>query len=396
MLLVNIITKNILYLVIMISRTLSAKLPHTFFRGKALILLGPRQVGKTTLIRHLLLKEAHLFLNGDDPAIRNLLSGVSESRLKTIIGRYHFVYIDEAQRIPDIGLTLKLITDRFKAVQLLVSGSSALEINLTTQEPLTGRKIEYRLFPLSWEELESSLGYLEAEQQLEERLVFGMYPEVVTKRDNAREVLQELCTSYLYKDVLAISGIRKPEILEKLLRALALQLGQEVSYNELSGLIGIDKNTVARYIELLEKTFIVFRLNSFSRNLRNEIRENRKIYFYDNGIRNAIIQNLNPLSLRNDKGALWENFLVTERMKYREYHRLPANRFFWRTIQQQEIDLIEETGGQLYAFEFAWNHNGRKRIPKSFLEHYSAEGRIIDRSNFREFVMPGAIEQTAP
>ncbi len=380
----------------MISRTLAAKLPDTFFRGKALILLGPRQVGKTTLIRHLLRQEAHLFLNGDDPAIRNLLTGVSESRLKTIIGRHRFIYIDEAQRIPEIGLTLKLITDQFKAIQLLVSGSSALEINQTTQEPLTGRKIEYRLFPLSWEELESSLGYLEAEQQLEERLVFGMYPEVVTKRDNAREVLQELCTSYLYKDVLAISGIRKPEILEKLLRALALQLGQEVSYNELSGLIGIDKNTVARYIELLEKTFIVFRLNSFSRNLRNEIRENRKIYFYDNGIRNAIIQNLNPLSLRNDKGALWENFLVTERMKYREYHRLPANRFFWRTIQQQEIDLIEETGGQLFAYEFAWNHNGRKRLPKSFLENYSAEGRIIDRSNFREFVMPGAIEQTAP
>jgi hypothetical protein len=374
----------------MITRTLSSQLRDRFFGSKALILLGPRQVGKTTLLKELLRKEDHLFLNGDDPAIRNLLAGAGLSRLQTIIGRHRIVFIDEAQRIPEIGITLKLITDQLPGVQVLVSGSSALELNQTTQEPLTGLKIEYRLYPISWEELETKIGFVDAEQQLEERLVFGMYPEVVSRRDNARETLRELCSSYLYKDVLAISGIRKPEILEKLLRALALQLGQEVSYNELAGLIGVDKNTVARYIELLEKTFIVFRLNSYSRNLRNEIRGNRKIYFYDNGIRNAIIENLNPLSLRNDKGALWENFLINERMKYAAYHGLYANRYFWRTVQQQEIDLVEETGGRLFAYEFTWNHSGRKRIPKSFLEHYSAEGRIIDRSNFREFVMPGA------
>jgi len=373
----------------MIKRTLFERIKNNFYKGKAIILLGPRQVGKTTLIQELLEEKEHLFLNGDDPAIRAMLENVSTSNLKLIIGNHRIVYIDEVQRILGIGITLKLITDQFKHVQLIVTGSSSLEINNETQEPLTGRKFEYRLFPISWEEFEGNLGYIEAMHQLDERLVYGMYPDVINNRSDARDVLQQLATSYLYKDVLSLIGIRKPQILEKLLKALALQLGSEVSYNELSNLLEIDKATVAKYIDILEKSFIVFQLNSFSRNQRNEIKNNRKIYFYDNGIRNMIINNLNPIGLRTDKGALWENFLISERIKVQAYHSLYANNYFWRTTQKQEIDFIEESNGKINAYEFKWKNNSRNKIPKAFLENYSAIGKLIDRDNFRTFIING-------
>jgi len=384
---VVIITKNYIYLVIMIKRTLFDSIEKKFFKGKAIILLGPRQVGKTTLIQELLFGKPHLFLNGDDPEIRGMLEGIGTSKLQAIIGNNDIVYIDEAQRISDIGITLKLITDQFKHVQLLVSGSSALELNNHTQEPLTGRKFEYHLYPIGWEELEGKFGFIESMSQLEERLIFGMYPDVINHRHDARQVLQDLTTSYLYKDVLSVIGIRKPQLLEKLLKALALQLGAEVSYNELSNLLEIDKGTVIKYIDILEKSFIVFQLNSFSRNQRNEIKNNRKIYFYDNGIRNMIINNLNSFDLRNDKGALWENFLISERIKLQSYHQLYTNNYFWRTVQKQEIDFVEESGGQINAFEFKWNAAGRNKIPASFLAHYSAQGMVVDKENFRDFIM---------
>lgn len=349
-------------------------------------MLGPRQVGKTTLIQELLKGRNHLFLNGDDLSVRGMLEDADTSRLARIIGSHDIVFVDEAQRIPGIGITLKLITDQMKGVQLLVSGSSALELNDKTQEPMTGRKFEYLLYPVSWDEFEGHVGHLAAEQQLEERLVYGMYPDVINNRPEAGEVLRQLSASYLFKDVLSLSGIRKPQLLEKLLKALALQLGSEVSYNELSNLLEIDKATVARYIDVLEKSFIVFQLNSFSRNQRNEIKNNRKIYFYDNGIRNVVISNLNPVALRNDIGALWENFLITERMKHRAYRGIHANSYFWRTVQRQEIDYVEESGGMIKAYEFKWRRGGRVRIPRSFLEAYDAEGAFIDRENFREFV----------
>ncbi len=371
----------------MITRIISDTIRDRFFSGKAMILLGPRQVGKTTLIQHLLQDKDHLFLNGDDPFVRATLESAGTTQLQSIIGRHNIVYIDEAQRIPNIGLTLKLITDQFRHVQLLVSGSSALEINDQTQEPLTGRKFEYQLYPISWEEFESHVGYMTAEQQLEERLIYGMYPDVITRRMDAVEVLKQLTSSYLYKDVLSLTGIKKPQVLEKLLTALALQLGSEVSLNELGRLVDIDKATVARYIDLLEKAFIIFQLNSFSRNQRNEIKQNRKIYFYDNGIRNMIINNLNPPDLRTDKGALWENFLVSERIKFKSYHRIHSNQYFWRTVQQQEIDFVEESNGEINAFEFKWKSGGRVKIPKSFLDHYKAKGKVIDRNCFREFIM---------
>jgi len=379
--------ENYIFLGNMIKRTLYEPIKNNFFKGKAIILLGPRQVGKTTLIQELLEEREHLFLNGDDPAIRAMLEEVSTSNLKLIIGDHHIVYIDEVQRILGIGITLKLITDQFKQVQLIVTGSSSLEINNETQEPLTGRKFEYRLYPISWEELEGNVGYIEAMHQLDERLIYGMYPDVINNRSDARNVLQQLATSYLYKDVLSLIGIRKPQILEKLLKALALQLGSEVSYNELSNLLEIDKATVAKYIDILEKSFIIFQLNSFSRNQRNEIKNNRKIYFYDNGIRNMIINNLNPIDMRTDKGALWENFLISERIKIQAYHNIYANNYFWRTIQKQEIDFIEESNGVINAYEFKWKSSGRNKIPKAFVENYMAIGKVIDKENFREFVV---------
>jgi predicted AAA+ superfamily ATPase len=370
----------------MIQRTIKEQIKNRFFKGKAIILLGPRQVGKTTLVQELLKENKYLFLNGDDPAIRGMLSKVSTSQLQMIIGNHQIVFIDEAQRIEEIGITLKLITDQFINVQLLVSGSSSLDINNKTQESLTGRKFEFQLFPVSWQEFEQHVGFTEAEQQLEERLVYGMYPEVINNRQDAKNVLRELATSYLYKDVLLLTGIRKPELLEKLLRALALQIGSEVSYNELSNLLEIDKATVAKYIYILEKSFIVFQLNSFSRNQRNEIKNNRKIYFYDTGIRNMLINNLNPVELRTDKGALWENFLIAERIKLQSYHTRFTNNYFWRTVQKQEIDFIEEADGRIAAFEFKWRSSGRTRIPKSFLEKYNATGYEITKENFREFI----------
>lgn len=370
----------------MIKRTLSETILASFNKGKAIVVLGPRQVGKTTLIQECLADKEYLFLNGDDPVVHDALHKAGESKLRALIGRHSIVFIDEAQRIKDVGLIAKIITDQFKDVQLLISGSSALDLNQSTQEPLTGRKMEYPMFPISWEEFEDHVGVLEGMAQLEERIIFGMYPDVINHRSDARDVLNQLTSSYLYKDVLSRSGIQKPELLDRLLKALALQVGHEVSYNELAGLLEIDKATVSKYIDLLEKTFIVFRLTSFSRNLRNEIKHNRKIYFYDNGIRNAIIQNLNRLDVRVDKGALWENFLISERMKMRSYHKLYANSYFWRTVQKQEIDLIEERDGQLHAFEFKWNRRGKDKLPSSFISEYGAIGQVIDTDHFREFV----------
>ena len=374
----------------MIERELLATLNGKFNKGKAIVLLGPRQVGKTTLINTCLEGKDFLFLNGDDPEIRDLLENAGVSKLRSIIGKNIIVFIDEAQRIKDIGLIAKMIIDQFKEVQLFISGSSALEINQTTQEPLTGRKFEYQLFPISWEEFENHVGYLEASSQLEERLIYGMYPDVINNRSEAGEILKQLSSSYLYKDVLSITGIKKPELLDKLLKALALQIGSEVSYNELANLLQIDKATVSKYIDLLEKAFIVFRLNSFSRNQRNEIKNNRKIYFYDNGIRNMIINNLNNLDLRTDKGALWENFLIAERFKLQQYNQLYSNNFFWRTVQKQEIDFVEESNGKVTAYEFKWKNNGKAKIPVSFLNQYEASGQIIDKENFREFVRKNA------
>jgi predicted AAA+ superfamily ATPase len=370
----------------MIKRIIEAKIAQRLDKGKAILIIGPRQVGKTTLINSILENRPHLFLDGDDSTVRNLLTNPNTEQLKSIIGNHNILFIDEAQRIENIGLTLKIITDQFKNTQLLVSGSSAFELNNQTSEPLTGRKWEYKLYPISWQELEGSMGYVKSEQQLELRILYGMYPDVINNPGDEIEVLKQLTNSYLYKDILAFSGIRKPQVLEKLLLALALQLCSEVSYNELAQLVGVDKNTVANYIDVLEKAYVIFRLSSFSRNLRNEIKTNQKIYFYDTGVRNAIIGNFNLLDSRSDKGALWENFLIAERIKRLSYDSSLAKSYFWRTKQQQEIDYVEEVSGRITGYEFKWSEKAKAKLPKSFMESYNATIEIIHRNNFREFV----------
>jgi predicted AAA+ superfamily ATPase len=293
--------------------------------------------------------------------------------------------VDEAQRIPGIGLTLKIITDQFKQVQLLVSGSSSFDLGNELNEPLTGRKWEYELFPVCWEEYENYVGHIKSEQQLESRLLFGFYPEVINNQGNEKDTLKNLLSSYLYRDILAFSELRRPEVLDKLLQALALQAGNEVNYNELSQIVGINKITVQKYIEILEKGYIIFRLHSFSRNLRNEIKQSRKIYFYDNGILNMIIGNFNPLELRSDKGALWENFLISERKKQNITKGTFARMYFWRTRQQQEIDYIEEKNGAVTCYEIKWN-TSKIKFPGIFTETYKADNFLINKNNFREFV----------
>lgn len=370
----------------MIKRALKKKIENRFGTGKAILLIGPRQVGKTTLFNKLLEGKEYLFLNGDDPTVRKLLSNPNLEQLKNIIGTYTIVFIDEAQRIENIGLSLKLITDQLKSVQLLVSGSSAFDLNNQTQEPLTGRKWEYQLYPISWGEFESNVGYLKAEQQLELRIVYGMYPDVINNFSEEKEILKQLTDSYLYKDILSYGGIRKPEVLEKLLRALAFQIGSEVSYNELAQLLGIDKKTVATYIDLLCQAYVIFKLPSFSKNLRNEIKTNQKIFFYDTGVRNMIIGDLSPMDDRQDKGNLWENFLIAERLKFRAYNSSLAKGYFWRTVQQQEIDYVEEEEGWVKGFEIKWNPKNKIKVPKTFLQAYDAKVKIINRENFRDFL----------
>ena len=369
----------------MFLRTIEQNLKKKLKPGKAIVLIGARQVGKTTLIKSILKDVDHLFLDADDPSVRALLTNPTTSELRSIIGKYTYIFIDEAQRIPSIGLTLKIITDQFPQVQLLVSGSSAFELNNIINEPLTGRKWEYELYPLSWQEFENKLGYVNAEQQLEDRLLYGFYPEVINNQGEEKETLKNIVNSYLYRDLLAFTEIRKPDFLEKLLQALAIQVGSEVNYNELAQLVGINKVTIQNYLDILERSFVIFRLPSFSRNLRNEIKQNRKVYFYDNGLRNMIIGNFSPLELRSDKGALWENFLMSERKKQNSYYQTFAKMYFWRTKQQQEIDYIEEKDGSLHAFEFKWKSLGAK-LPTTFEKTYDSDFTLINRSNFRDFV----------
>lgn len=369
----------------MFTRTIENTIKEKFKSGKAIIVVGARQVGKTTLLKKILTDKEFLFLDADDPSTRSLLQNPTTEQIRTFLGDYKYVFLDEAQRISGIGLTLKIITDQFKDVQLFVSGSSSFDLGNALNEPLTGRKWEYQLFPISWEEYENKIGFVKAEQQIENRLLYGFYPEVINNQGQERETLKNLVTSYLYRDILAFSDIRKPEVLDQLLQALALQMGSEVNYNELSQLIGVNKITVQNYIDILEKGYIVFRLNSFSRNLRNEIKQNRKIYFYDNGIRNMIIGDFKPLNLRLDKGALWENFLVSERLKQNTYKDAFARIYFWRTQQQQEIDFVEEKEGEITAFEFKWKDK-KAKFPQKFLDAYNANGFVIARDNFRDFV----------
>jgi predicted AAA+ superfamily ATPase len=371
----------------MFERSLTSIVKEKIGRGKAIMIIGPRQVGKTTLIRKQLEEQDFMFFDGDDPTVRRVLKEPSTEKLKQLIGKSKIVFVDEAQRIEGIGLTLKIITDQFEDIQLWISGSSSFTLAHELNEPLTGRKWEYELFPISWEEYENHVGYLKAEQQLETRLLYGFYPDVLNNPGDEVEILKNMVNNYLYKDILSYAEIRKPKVLESLVQALALQLGSEVNYNELSQMVGVDKNTVKRYIEILEKGYVIFGLGAFSRNERNEIKKNKKIYFYDIGIRNMIIGNFNEINLRKDIGGLWENFLLSERMKQNNYKMSLAKPYFWRTTQQQEVDYVEENGGDIKGFEFKWNPSKKGKLPKTFIKKYNAKEYIINRDNFREFVV---------
>lgn len=359
------------------------------FKGKALLIFGARQTGKSTLVENLLKNQDQesIVLNGDDADVRELLSDTTATKLKSIIGNKKIILIDEAQRIKNVGLTLKLITDQVKNVQPIATGSSAFELLSQVNEPLTGRKYEFMLYPVSFQEMVNYHGLLTEKRLIEHRMQFGYYPEIVTNAGEEKERLKLLAGSYLYKDLLMLEQIKKPALLEKLLNALALQLGSEVNYNELGQLIASDRKTVEKYIDLLKKAFVIFELPAFSRNVRNEIKKGKKIYFYDCGIRNAVINNFKSMNSRADTGALWENFVIAERIKFLNNNEKEAQHFFWRTTQQQEIDLIEENEDGLKAFECKWNKKAKARIPLTFRENYpEADIRVVSPENIEEII----------
>ena len=373
----------------MINRSILANIQSDLFKGKAIIITGPRQSGKTTLISMLLeqTSETAIMWNGDEPDIRELLSNCTSTKLKTYIGTHKLVIIDEAQRIPNIELTLKLITDQLPGIQVIASGSSSFLLAQAVNEPLTGRKFEYTLYPLAFSELSSHFGLLEEKRLLEHRLIYGSYPEIVTSQGEEKRLVKLLAESYAYKDIYTLEKIKYPALLEKILRALALQLGNEVSFNELAQLVHADRSTVERYIQLLEQSYILFKLPAFNKNIRNEIKQGRKIYFYDLGIRNALLGNFSPLASRSDCGALWENYVVAERLKLLRYTESDAQSFFWRTTQQQEIDYIEETNSSLSAYECKWNPMKKVRFPSTFTSHYvPAHTDVITPKNYEGFL----------
>ncbi len=374
----------------MIPRTQAQNIGQWLGKRKAIIVIGPRQVGKTTLVRQITqdLGKKSLWLTGDDPESRSLLDNISLARLQNLLGQNEVVVVDEAQRFTNAGLMLKLITDHLPQVQLFVTGSSSLDLAAQTKESLTGRKIEFHLYPLSFVEMCNHHGYLTERSLLEHRMLYGYYPDVVQQSPpQAQKILNDLSDGLMYKDLLSLDQIKKPSLLVKLLQALALQVGNEVRYLQVAQTIGADPLTVERYTDLLEQSFVLFRLPSLSRNARNEIKKGRKIYFYDNGIRNAILKNFSPLALRNDTGALWENFLLAERMKRNAYSDYACNAYFWRTTSQQEIDYVEDANGRLQAFEFKWQPKKQLRFPAAFLENYpDSQTALIHNQNFDAFV----------
>ena len=359
-------------------------------KQKAIIITGARQVGKSTLLENLLGNRSDvMWLNGDDADVRQLFETVTSTRIRALLGRVQILIIDEAQRISDVGLKLKLITDQVKSVQVFATGSSSFELTGKINESLTGRKREFRMFPLTFGEMINHTSLLEEQRMIPHRMIFGYYPEVVCNPGEERPILRELSDSYLYRDILSLDGISKPDKLIRLLQALAYQIGNQVNYSEVGRMVGLDPKTVERYIDILEKSYIIFRLGSFSRNLRNELKNSRKIYFWDLGIRNAIVGNLSQIENRSDSGALWENFCIAERMKVLSYRESFARSWFWRTQQQKEIDYIEEEDGAIKAFEFKWNDNKATiRCPLSFSSSYpEAEYNVITPNSLSNFLL---------
>lgn len=374
----------------MIKRAIQQSVLDHLFKGKAIIIYGPRQVGKTTLVQQIVqqLNMPALWLNGDEADIRKQLTDITSTQLKALFGNYKLVIIDEAQKIETIGTALKLVTDSIKDVQVIATGSSSFELANQLNEPLTGRKYEYHLYPFSTGELIQNNGhFLEEKRLLHHRLQYGFYPEVVNNPGKEIENLKLITNSYLYKDILSYQQVRKPQLVEKLVQALALQSGNEVSYNELAQFCSTDNVTIEKYVTYLEQAFVIFRLTAFSRNLRKELKKARKIFFWDVGIRNAIINNFNPPTLRHDKGALWENFIVAERLKYNINRNHYSNNYFWRTTQGAEIDYLEDYDGILHGYEIKWNDTVKIKKPTAFAEAYPRhEFSTVNTENYLEFI----------
>lgn len=373
----------------MIKREIQNKIKADFNSHKAIVLIGARQVGKTTLVEAVAKGSGKvLSLNCDNLDDRMSLEGKTSTELRDLLKGYDLVFIDEAQRVANIGLTIKMIVDlKMDIPQVIVTGSSSLELAEGIYEPATGRCVNYELYPLSVGELVEHTSAREEQRMLRQRLVYGFYPEVVTNPADAKRRLMSLADAYLYKDLLMYKGVKKPEILQKLLQALALQVGSEVSYNELSNLLGIDKQTVESYIGLLEKCYVIFRLDSYSRNIRNELKKGKKVYFWDNGIRNAVIANFSNPDVRMDMGMLWENFVISERRKLHSYMGDYTKQYFWRTHTQSEINLIEECDGTLAAFEMKWNGKAKTRLPSSFAAAYpDTPFQVIMPNNYMDYV----------
>jgi predicted AAA+ superfamily ATPase len=358
--------------------------------GKVVVVYGPRRAGKTTLVLKYLetVQSKTLYVDGEDIVVRQYLESQSIEKLRDFVGSHSLLVVDEAQHVEKIGLNLKLIVDHLPHVSVVATGSSSFDLAKDVGEPLTGRKYVLTLFPLAQMEISSIESRHETEANLESRLIYGSYPEVVTMRDNrAREQsLHEIVSSYLFKDILAIEGIRFANKLVNLLQLLSFQIGKGVSLQELGRQLGMSKNTAERYLDLLEKAFVIYKLSGFSRNLRKEIAKTPRYYFFDNGIRNALIKNFNPVAIRNDLGELWENYILSERMKKREYLRRPCNVYFWRTYDKKEIDLVEEREGGLYGYEIKWS-NVQTKEPKDWKANYrNAQFEVIHRENYLEFI----------
>ncbi|MDR1195912.1 MAG: ATP-binding protein [Endomicrobium sp.] len=355
---------------------------------KAVIIYGARQVGKTTLLRNIFKDDKNvLWLYGDQPQTQSLFENLTPEKFKTLTGPKNIVIIDEAQMIENIGLKLKTITDYAQNIKVIATGSSSFDLANKINEPLTGRKWEYQLLPLSFKEVCAQKSPAEELSNLETRLIYGYYPDVTTNAGKEKETLLELVNSYLYKDILIWENLKKADKITKLLQALAFQIGSQVSYNELASLVGLDLKTIEKYIDLLEKAFVLYRVLSFSRNLRNELKASRKVYFYDNGVRNALISAFNPINLRDDTGALWENFMMSEMFKKDIYSKNFARRWFWRTQQQQEIDLIREADGVYSAYEFKWSSSKTVSCPKTFKTAYpDINFAVINKDNFMDYI----------
>ena len=349
--------------------------------GKVLVIYGPRRCGKTTLLQKYMetSKKSYIFYKGDDLSTQNSFSQAIEKKLKENVGKNEILIIDEAQMIPNIGACLKLLVDAMPELFVVITGSSAFELAGQVGEPLTGRKVTKYLLPISISEYisENKTPKIELDENLEDMLIYGVYPNAITSDDKEDKInfLTELVDSYLLKDILTFKDIKGSRVLFQILSLLAFQIGNEVSINEISTKVGIDNKTIERYLDLLEKSYIIYRLGAYSKNLRNEITKKSKYYFYDNGVRNTLINNFNKIEIRNDIGQLWENFIMTERLKKTLYYGPRANRYFWRTYEGNEIDLIEERDGILYGYEMKWKHNNKTRAPKLWHETYRDQAR---------------------